>query len=165
MITSAPKLYQHQSINPNWSHDRLQQECFQFLWNTYPTLRRTFFHCPNEFSPGGDLIEREVKAYLKKLNKSIPAWLLHIFQLSKKDYVIKLSQRQAIGVVKGVTDLIFYYRGTLYMFDIKLGKDSLSDAQKDFISAMVAQGGVFHEISSLDQFKSIANSIMQEANQ
>lgn len=139
MITSAPKLHQHQSINPNWSHDRLQQECFQFLWNNYPQIRRTFFHSPNEFPRQRGMTQRE--------------------------HTIILSQRKAIGVLSGVIDLVWYYKGVLYMFDIKLGKDSLSDAQKDFISAMVAQGGVFQEISSLDQFKSIVNSIMQEAKQ
>ncbi|MDP3561711.1 MAG: hypothetical protein Q8R83_06010 [Legionellaceae bacterium] len=144
------------------SHDRIQQECFKWLWNQYPNIRRTFFHCPNEYAPGGEYMEREIRGYLKRVQKLVPGWLQTIFSSAKKDHIIKLSQRKAIGLLPGVTDLVFYYQGVLYMFDIKIGKDSLSDAQLDFIAAMEDQGGKFYEIESLIQFQSIIQEIIPE---
>lgn len=36
----------------NHEEDRMQAECFQWLWNNYPETRYSFFHVPNE-SIGG----------------------------------------------------------------------------------------------------------------
>ncbi len=108
------------------SHDRLQSECWQYLWNMYPQTRKLCWHTPNEQRPyPGE---------------------------TKKEYIIRLSQAKAIGVVKGVVDLVFYWKGVLHIFDIKIGNDSLSEDQKLFIKAVVAQGGVFYEIRTLEQF-------------
>lgn len=118
-----------------WGHDRLQQECYTHLWNQYPATRRTCWHTPNEFHR----------------QKGMTA----------KEHMIIISQRKAIGVLSGVVDLTWYWKGTLYMFDIKIGRDTLSVAQADFITANVSQGGVFHEISTLYQFQSIVSEIMK----
>lgn len=115
------------------SHDRIQQEIYQYCWNTYPQSRRTMWHTPNEFHR--------------------PKGMTH------KEHMIILAQRNAIGVLPGVTDLVLYHQGTIYMFDIKIGSDSLSQNQQDFIKAMEAQGGQFYEINSLEQGKSIIDSI------
>lgn len=34
------------------SEDRIQQEIFTWMWNTYPATRRCFFHVPNEGKRG-----------------------------------------------------------------------------------------------------------------
>lgn len=111
----------------NLKHDRLQQECYQWLWNTYPEVRRCFWHTPN----GGNYTIRE-----------------H-------------SYRKAIGVLAGVTDLVFYYKKILYMFDIKLKGDRLSDEQKLFIEAIEAQGGKFFEINNFGEFKNIIDRYLK----
>jgi hypothetical protein len=119
--------------NKNLSHDRLLSECFMWLWNTHPETRYTAFHVTNELKP--------------QKNEA------------KKQYVIRLSQAKAIGVVAGVTDLIWYWGGKLYVFDVKVGGDKLSDAQKTFISAIEAQGGVGYEIRSFEQFKAVVEAV------
>jgi hypothetical protein len=119
----------------NYSHDRLQSECGKYLWNQYPQTRKTFFHPANE-------AKREKGE-------------------TKHEYIIRLSQRKAIWVLPGATDLIWYWKGILYMFDIKIGRDRLSVEQKDFIAAMQMQGGKFYEFDTLQQFKDIVDGILK----
>ncbi len=116
------------------SHDRLQQEMGSLLWNKYPQTRRTFFHPANETAPyPGE---------------------------SKRDFVLRLAQRKAIWILPGVTDFVWYWDGVLYIFDCKVGKDKVSDPQKEFIAAIVAQGGKFYEIRELSVFATIVDAII-----
>lgn len=116
------------------THDKLQQSLFLYIWNTYPQARRTFWHTPNE--------------------------LLKHQHETTRDFMIRLSQRKAIGVLPGVVDLVFYWSGVLYMFDIKVGLDHLSETQLAFIKANEVQGGKFYEIRSIEQGKEIINNIL-----
>src|SRR5690606_20920620 len=115
------------------SHDRIQQELFMHCWNKYPQSRRCMWHTANEFP----------------IQKG----------MSRKEHMIILSQRKAIGVLPGVTDLVMYQRGVLYMFDIKVGNDTLSPEQLSFIQANIEQGGQFFEVNTLEEGKSIIDSI------
>lgn len=116
------------------NHDQLQKLCFDFLWNTYPLTRRTFWHTPNE-------------------QRRYPGETAH-------HHMVRLSQAKSIGVLKGVVDLVWYWGGALHTFDVKLGTDRLSEDQLKFIAAITDQGGTFHEINSLDQFKEIVELIL-----
>lgn len=118
------------------THDRLQQDCVTWLWNTYPETRRNCWHSPNEFPP-------EKGESVKSIS-----------------YIKKQSHRKAIGVLKGVTDLVFYFGGILYMFDIKMPGDRLSEDQLSFIEANVKQGGLFFEINNFEQFCTIINKYL-----
>ena len=117
----------------NLSHDRIQQELFMYSWNRYPQSRRCMWHTANEFP----------------IQKG----------MSRKEHMIILSQRKAIGVLPGVTDLVMYQRGVLYMFDIKVGNDCLSQDQLSFIQANIEQGGQFFEVNTLDQGRKIIDEI------
>lgn len=136
-------------IPENFTHDRLQQEIFQYIYNKYPETRGSCWHTPNEFIPD-TFIQRQCKHVLKA---NIPAWLQNIFSLQTKHFVSSLSKRKSIGVLSGVTDLVLYYKGILLMLDIKLPGDSLSGAQLRFIKANELQGGLFIEINTLQQGK------------
>lgn len=118
----------------NLSHDALLAKCFQYTWNKYPQTRYCCFHVTNELRP--DKGE------------------------TKQQFIIRLAQAKAIGVVAGVMDLLFYWKGTLYAFDVKVGKDRLSLSQKDFIKAVEGQGGKCFEINNFEQFISIFDSIL-----
>lgn len=121
-------------ISNSYSHDRIQQEIFNYAWNKYPQTRMCMWHTPNEYTPHAKETQQET---LKRL-----------------------SERKRIGVVKGVLDLSFYWRGILYILDVKIGTDSLSDSQLSYIAAIVAQGGIFYEINSVEHGKSIIDEIM-----
>jgi len=70
------------------------------------------------------------------------------------------ARRKATGMIKGVLDLLFYYHGTLYAFDVKVGKDKLSNAQLAWIAKIEVQGGKCYEIRSLEQFQEIIIEII-----
>ncbi len=143
-----------------YTHDRLQQEIYQWLWNTRPELRRCFWHTPNEFIPD-TFIKKQIQQVYGSKDK-VPAFLNNIFALYEKHFVSSLSKRKAVGVLAGVTDLVCYVQGCLLMMDIKLIGDKLSDAQIAFIEANTLQGGHFIEINELEQGKSDINTFFKE---
>lgn len=115
-------------------HDRLQSECFLWLWNEHPELRYLCFTTRNNLTS----------------------------QLDERDARIRMSQMKALGMVRGTTDLVFYYGGRLYGFDIKVGEDRLRREQNEFLEAIGMQGGDGCEIRSLGQFQSQIDSILKK---
>jgi hypothetical protein len=116
-------------------HDQLQSKCYLWAHNTYPPLRKKFWHTPNE--------------------------LPRIKGETQQQYLHRLNQRKAIGVVPGVLDLVFYYKTVLHVFDFKVGNDKLSDDQLEFIDQIKAEGGKEYEIRTVEQFQEIFKSIVQ----
>jgi len=95
------------------------------LWNEYPELRYLCFTTTNNLTTAIKGVEG----------------------------AIRMNQLKAMGLVKGTTDLVFYYKGVLYGFDMKVGRDKLRKEQKEFIAAISKQGGTGCEIRSLQEFK------------
>lgn len=114
-------------------HDKLQSDCFIWAWNEKPELRYLMFTTRNNLtSQEGDLQSK-----------------------------IKMGQMKSMGTVKGTTDLVFYFAGRLYGFDMKIGKDKLSKEQLEFIAQLRRNGGGGCEIRSLDQFQKEIESILK----
>lgn len=114
-------------------HDRLQSLCFMWIWNEKPDLRYLCFTTRNNLTmQEGDLQSK-----------------------------IKMGQMKAMGMVKGTTDLIFYWAGRMYGFDMKIGRDKLSKEQNDFIAALRLQGGNGMEIRSLEEFQLEIENILK----
>ena len=82
-------------------------------------------------------------------------------QLSDKESQIKMSQMKSLGMVRGTTDLVFFYAGRFYGMDMKVGNDRLRKEQIEFGEALVRQGGAYCEIRSLEQFKEEIESILK----
>jgi hypothetical protein len=118
------------------SHNQLQQKCWQHLWNTYPESRYLCWHTKNEDIP-------------------------HKGE-TKQSYIVRRSQDKAIGLLPGVWDLVFYWKTCLYIFDVKVGKDKLSENQIRFRDNVISQGGQAHEINELDQFIIITKQIFND---
>ena len=146
------KLAQKKGMN----HDQLQAKCFQYVWNTYPNLRRLMWHTPNE-TKQDDFILKEVAKVDQGLASKLSA-------IVRKRLGIHISTRKAIGVVKGVTDLTFYYNGRLHAFDVKLGKDRMSEEQKEFAQRVINQGGTFDIIDDFEKFKITIDSYINQAS-
>jgi len=115
-------------------HDRVQQECFNYLWNKYPETRHTFWHTSDELKPH----KGESDSNFKK----------------------RIFYRKAIGVLPGVTDLVWYWKSVLYLFDIKLEGDRISEDQHVFINSIKEQGGEFYEINNVEQFIKIVDDVL-----
>ena len=105
------------------NHGQLQSKIFLWMWNEHPELRYLCFSVTNNLTTETEDARR------------------------------KMGQLKSLGVVKGVLDLIFYYKGRMYAFDIKVGKDKLSTEQKEFIAAITKHGGYGCEIRSLEEFQ------------
>lgn len=125
------------TIDKTLTHNKLQQECFLWAWGTYPKLRKLFWHTPN------DLPKRPGE--------------------SQRAFLIRLNQRKAIGVVPGILDIVFYFRCRLYVFDFKVGNDSLSTDQQMFISQVIEHGGEAYEIRDAETFKHVFRKIVSQS--
>jgi len=110
-------------------HEKLQSECFSWMWNTFPHLRRLCWTTIN----------------------SHPKWGAR-----------EISILKPVGLVKGVTDLVFYYKNRLYAFDIKIGADKFKKEQLEFISRVREQGGDGWEIRDLETFKNLILKILKD---
>lgn len=69
---------------------------------------------------------------------------------------------KASGVIAGVYDMIFVWKGKVYFFELKVGSNQQSPAQLAFGQAMAAQGAICHEIRDFDTFKHLFLKIIQE---
>jgi len=58
----------------------------------------------------------------------------------------------AMGMVNGVHDLLMLWRGRLITFEMKYGKNGLTDEQKLFRDRVILCGGVTFECRSVDEF-------------
>lgn len=67
---------------------------------------------------------------------------------------------KSLGMVKGVLDFVFFYKGALYVIDFKVGSDRLSPEQKDHSAKVKEQGGWAYECSTLEDFQKIINDII-----
>lgn len=111
------------------SEDKFSAELSQWLWNCCPATRRTFFHIENE---------------KEKLAGE-----------SHTSYMRRLSKAKAKGVVPGVWDYLWFWKGRVYIIELKVGRGTLSDEQKKFREAISGQfpEATFEVFWSLDAAK------------
>lgn len=124
------------------THDRTQAACLEWLWNYLPFTRYTATAICNEppYPMGTGLPEKVLQKVMKMIR-------IAMFNL---------------GILPGALDFQWYWRGRLYIFDVKIGRDVLSDKQKLYIAAIEAQGGKYYEIETLAQFQQIVNYIIAQ---
>lgn len=113
----------------NYTHDRLLQEMYMHINNTYPDLRGCYFHVPNELKP----------------HPGEP----------KRSHIIRLSKLKAIGTLAGVVDHLLIFEGVVYGFDAKIAPDKLKAPQIAFIEMLRKNGGNGWAIYTIEQFKTI----------
>lgn len=111
------------------SEDRFSAEFSQWAWNYHPETRYTLFHVENE---------------KEKLNGE-----------SAASFVRRLSKAKAKGVVPGVWDYFWFWKGKVYVIELKVGRGVLSDDQKKFRDAILKQfpEAEFCVFWSLDEVK------------
>jgi hypothetical protein len=113
---------------------QLQAQCYQWAYGTYPQIRGLLWHVPNETKP-------------------FPGEPKH-------DYYIRLNKMKAAGLVKGVSDLHFYWRNRLYCFELKVDYNKESTEQIAFGARIQMEGGYYDSIRTLEQFKAIFTKII-----
>lgn len=70
-----------------------------------------------------------------------------------RNRAFNVAKLKTTGLVPGVFDLLFYWKNCLYCFDIKIGKDKLSENQVKFMLAVSKNGAFCCEIHTFEQFK------------
>ena len=107
------------------NHNQLQAACYRHFRNTYQPFRHLLFSVNNNLTD---------------------------YKGTGQDRA-RMAVLLSLGVQKGTTDFIFYFKGRLYGWDIKVGSDKLSPEQNEFIQALREQGGDGSEIRSLEDFQ------------
>lgn len=152
--------------NKTQTHDRLLAGCFQYVWNNYSLTRGSMFHVTNESKPiNKNWLKSLLIAFCKRFGMFVREEDLDKFikaNAYNNQHMIELSRLKAIGVVAGVLDLIWFWQGKLYCFDVKVGNDRLSDAQKTFIQVIEQNFGKCYVIRNFNEFKIIVDEILKD---
>lgn len=112
---------------------QLQAQCFQWLWNTYPETRLLCWHVTNEMKPNA--VQTGTK------NGGKPDYALE----STSSFRRRIAQAKAAGLVPGVWDLHFLWKGTLHLIELKVGNNRLSNEQMAFARKTEDHGAVAHK--------------------
>lgn len=113
------------------THEQLIAECTQWFWNEFPEERRCLFAINNNVSAG----------------------------LSKHQQMIEGNKNKAKGVVPGIFDLCYILPQKVIYMDGKIGKDVLSDEQKDFKAKAESRGCGCEVFSTLMQFQVLIRTL------
>jgi len=68
---------------------------------------------------------------------------------------------KATGVVKGVADLVFLWKGKAYFLELKTAKGKQSTAQKEWQKTVERHNFDYFIVRDLETFKKIINKIMK----
>lgn len=117
-------------------HDKLQADAFQWAHNTFPQVRGLLFAALNEIKP--------VKGE------------------SKVSHMQRISHAKAIGLQKGILDLLLIMPGATYGFDAKIKPDKFGEKQLVFVEKLRQCGGDGYEFYNLEQFKAIFINIISK---
>jgi len=110
----------------NHEEDRLQADCAQWIWNTYPETRGTFFHVPNETNEGGRIG----------------------------------AIRKAKGVLAGVPDNVWLWKGKVYLIELKTPTGSYTPSQKLVFPILEKHGFPVITVRSLEDFQHVIKQIV-----
>lgn len=70
-------------------------------------------------------------------------------------------QNKALGLIKGRSDMTFYWKGKAYFLECKTENGFQSTEQKEWQNTVERNGFEYFIFRSLDEFKEIINEILQ----
>jgi hypothetical protein len=80
---------------------------------------------------------------------------------NNSEHVARAMQRKAVGLIPGVSDCLFIWRGRTYCFEFKTPTGRQSQAQIEWQRKVTYQGMDYYIIRSLEQFQSNMNEILR----
>ena len=66
-----------------------------------------------------------------------------------------------LGIIKGRSDMVLYYKGSAYMIELKTNRGKKSKAQEEWEVLMKSQGFDYFLIRSLEAFQVLVSEIMK----
>lgn len=85
--------------------------------------------------------------------------LWHVPNGGKRQKVEAVKFR-SMGVISGVCDMHFIWSNQLYIIEMKVLDNHITDNQHDFIIAAVGEGAIFYECRTLEKWQLIIDSIL-----
>lgn len=145
----------------NAEEAKLQSKCVLHMWNDKPETRMMFFQVKNE---GAKISPAFIK---DKVNMILQAKTVGTVKLACSQILTHLKGNavsggldRAMGVVSGVSDCLFIWKGTVYCFEFKTPTGRQSPNQVDFESKVKQQNIEYYLIRNFDQFVNIIDIIM-----
>jgi len=84
-------------------------------------------------------------------------WMTHNQATNRKQGAIL----KGMGMVAGVSDLLWLHRGVLHALELKTDIGKQSSNQMQWCECIEAQGATYDIVRSLDEFKSIVNAYIR----
>lgn len=85
-----------------------------------------------------------------------------LFHIDNNSYNATVGARKkSLGVIKGVSDLIFIVESAVIFIELKIGTNGQSDEQKDFQAKVEARHHLYFIIKSLEAFKAIIIELLK----
>lgn len=79
---------------------------------------------------------------------------------NNSEHIARAMQRKSLGLISGVSDTLFMWKGRTYCFEFKTPIGNQSAAQREWKNKVSNHGFSYDIIRSLDQFKQIIESIL-----
>lgn len=79
---------------------------------------------------------------------------------NNSEHIARAMQRKAVGLISGVSDCLFIWRGSIYCFEFKTEIGRQSQAQIEWQTKVNQQGINYYLVRSLEQFKKQMEEIL-----
>ncbi|MEN6386396.1 MAG: VRR-NUC domain-containing protein [Phycisphaerales bacterium] len=83
---------------------------------------------------------------------------------NNSEHIARAMQRKAIGLISGVSDCLFIWRGSLYCFEFKTEIGRQSPAQIEWEKKSVEQGAKYYVVRSLPVFIDRIETILSNSH-
>jgi hypothetical protein len=71
---------------------------------------------------------------------------------NNSEHAVRGASRKALGMVSGVSDTLFFWKGQLYCFEFKTEIGVKSPAQKKWQKIIESQGAIYYVVRSEKEF-------------
>lgn len=83
------------------------------------------------------------------------------YNLNNSRNKVRAMMDKAMGLQKGRSDMVFYWKGTATMLELKTEEGYQSKEQKEWQSRIEKAGFQYYVIRSLEEFQQLINKIIQ----
>jgi len=111
-----------------------------------------------EFMKSESLIQQEIVIWFNNIYPNLRGTLCYNNNNSTGGYRGKVNK--FLGVVKGRSDMVLYYKSRAYMIELKNDKGKQSKEQKAWQELMEKQGFTYFIVRSLEDFQRIINIVL-----
>jgi hypothetical protein len=85
---------------------------------------------------------------------------LFCYNLNNSKNAIDGHRNKLKGLIQGRSDLVFYWLGRAYFFELKTSKGRQSPEQKDWETLVTKHGFMYYIVRNLDEFKMIIERVL-----